>query len=259
MPGSTVGENTDDGSPQSILYQLRDETLRGTLPPGTQLRQANLAERFGASRIPVREALRQLEAEGLVSYQLNRGAVVIAMSTSEICELLDIRAALESSAAKLAVPNIVSADIELMKRILASYDIATTPVEWAECNRQFHLALCAPSNNERLKKMIEEYCLSMTNRYPAVRGELPTESIREQSSASLDQCTQKEFETLLRLNAAYRDKFGFPFILAVRGHDRHDIIACFETSMNNSRAEELRASMDQIYKIARLRLEDLVR
>ena len=130
-----------------------------------------------------------------MSYQLNRGAVVIAMSTSEICELPDIRAALESYAAKLAVPNMVSADIELMKRILASYGIATTPVGWAECNRQLHLASCAPSNNERLKKMIEEYCLSMTNRYAAVRG-----------------------------------------------HDRHGIVACFEASMNNSRAGELPAA-----------------
>jgi 2-oxo-4-hydroxy-4-carboxy-5-ureidoimidazoline decarboxylase len=100
--------------------------------------------------------------------------------------------------------------------------------------------------------------LALINAHPelagkaAVRGELTAQSTREQSSAGLDQCTQEEFETLLRLNAAYREKFGFPFILAVRGHDRHGIIACFEARMNNSRAEELRASMDQIYKIARL-------
>ncbi|MEX3917348.1 FCD domain-containing protein [Paraburkholderia sp. BR10872] len=62
-----------------------------------------------------------------------------------------------------------------MKRILAAYDAASSPAEWAECNRQFHLALCAPANNARLRKMIEEYCLSTTNRYPHLRMSLDTE------------------------------------------------------------------------------------
>jgi DNA-binding GntR family transcriptional regulator len=191
--------------PQIIRDQLRDEILRGTLPPGTQLRQENLAERFGASRIPVREALRQLEAEGLVSYQLNRGAVVIAMSTTEILELLDIRAALESYAAKLAVPNMVAADIDLMKRILASYDVATTPAEWAECNRQFHLALCAPSNNERLRKLIEEYCLSTTNRYPHLRMSLDArkDEVQRDHHAIVDACRRRAVDEVVALLAQH--------------------------------------------------------
>ena len=68
----------------------------------------------------------------------------------------------------------------------------------------------------------------------------------------------EEFDRLVTLNAAYREKFGFPFILAVRGYDRHGIIANFETRVNNSRADELRASLDQIYRIARFRLDDLI-
>ncbi|SEI93512.1 2-oxo-4-hydroxy-4-carboxy-5-ureidoimidazoline decarboxylase [Paraburkholderia diazotrophica] len=106
--------------------------------------------------------------------------------------------------------------------------------------------------------------LALINAHPelagkaAVRGELTAESTREQSGAGLDQCTQEEFDTLLRLNAAYREKFGFPFILAVRGYDRHGIIANFESRVSNSRADELRASLDQIYRIARFRLDDLI-
>ncbi|MGF6632943.1 2-oxo-4-hydroxy-4-carboxy-5-ureidoimidazoline decarboxylase [Paraburkholderia sp. MM6662-R1] len=92
----------------------------------------------------------------------------------------------------------------------------------------------------------------------AVRGELTAESTREQSGAGLAQCTQEEFDKLHALNHAYREKFGFPFILAVRGYDRHGIIADFESRVNNSRADELRASLDQIYRIARLRLDDLI-
>ncbi|WJF89150.1 2-oxo-4-hydroxy-4-carboxy-5-ureidoimidazoline decarboxylase [Paraburkholderia bonniea] len=92
----------------------------------------------------------------------------------------------------------------------------------------------------------------------AVRGELTDESTREQSGAGLNLCTQEEFDKLLRLNATYRKKFGFPFILAVRGYDRHGIIKNFEARINHSYAEELRASLDQIYRIARFRLDDLI-
>ena len=110
----------------------------------------------------------------------------------------------------------------------------------------------------------DETQLALINAHPelagkaAVRGELTAESTREQSGAGLAQCTQQEFDKLLALNAAYRAKFGFPFILAVRGYDRHGIIANFEARVNNSRADELRASLDQIYRIARLRLDDLI-
>ncbi|WP_321961582.1 2-oxo-4-hydroxy-4-carboxy-5-ureidoimidazoline decarboxylase [Paraburkholderia sp. J7] len=106
--------------------------------------------------------------------------------------------------------------------------------------------------------------LALINAHPelagkaAVRGELTAESTREQSGAGLNQCTQEEFDKLLALNSAYREKFGFPFILAVRGYDRHGIIANFEARVNNSRADEMRASLDQIYRIARFRLDELI-
>lgn len=92
----------------------------------------------------------------------------------------------------------------------------------------------------------------------AVRGELSAESTREQSSAGLAHCTQHEFDTLQALNTAYRAKFGFPFIVAVRDHDRRGIIANFEARVHNTRADELRTNLQQIYRIARLRLDDLI-
>jgi 2-oxo-4-hydroxy-4-carboxy-5-ureidoimidazoline decarboxylase len=110
----------------------------------------------------------------------------------------------------------------------------------------------------------EDRQLALINAHPelagkaAVRGELTAESTREQSGAGLNLCTQEEFDRLQSLNAQYREKFGFPFILAVRGYDRHGIIANFEARVNNSRADELRASLDQIYRIARFRLDDLI-
>ncbi|QGZ61387.1 2-oxo-4-hydroxy-4-carboxy-5-ureidoimidazoline decarboxylase [Paraburkholderia acidisoli] len=106
--------------------------------------------------------------------------------------------------------------------------------------------------------------LALINAHPelagkaAVRGELTAESTREQSGAGLGQCTQEEFDKLHALNRQYREKFGFPFILAVRGYDRHGIIANFESRVNNDRAQEVRASLDQIYRIARFRLDELI-
>lgn len=152
---------------QDIRDQLREDILSGVLPAGTQLRQDALAERFNASRIPVREALRQLEAEGLISHQLNRGAVVAGMSVEQICELLDIRVALECHAARLAVPNMVERDFQAMETILQAYSEAQSIPEWAEHNRRFHLALSAPANNKRLLRLIEEFCLN-TDRYTHV-------------------------------------------------------------------------------------------
>jgi 2-oxo-4-hydroxy-4-carboxy-5-ureidoimidazoline decarboxylase len=106
--------------------------------------------------------------------------------------------------------------------------------------------------------------LALVNAHPelagkaAVSGDLTAESTREQSGAGLAQCSQEEFDKLQRLNQAYRDRFGFPFILAVRGYDRAGIIANFEARVSNTRAEELRESLEQIYRIVRFRIDDLV-
>ena len=92
----------------------------------------------------------------------------------------------------------------------------------------------------------------------AVRGELTAESTREQSGAGLNQCSPEEFARLQALNAQYNEKFGFPFILAVRSYDRHGIIDNFSERVENDRDTELRASLEQIHRIAGFRLADLI-
>ncbi|EYS93309.1 OHCU decarboxylase [Cupriavidus sp. SK-4] len=92
----------------------------------------------------------------------------------------------------------------------------------------------------------------------AVRGELTAESTREQSGAGLNLCTPEEFDRLQALNAAYNQKFGFPFILAVRGYDRHGIIAEFARRLENTPQQELQTCINQIHRIAQFRLDDLV-
>ena len=91
-----------------------------------------------------------------------------------------------------------------------------------------------------------------------VRRELTADSRFEQSGAGLDQCSPAEFERLHALNADYLARFGFPFILAVKGYDREGIIARFEQRLKNDPAIEFQEALAQIGKIARFRLEALL-
>lgn len=92
----------------------------------------------------------------------------------------------------------------------------------------------------------------------AMAGQVTAESAREQAGAGLDLCGSADLDTLQRLNRRYVQKFGFPFILAVRGYDRRGIIAELERRTESSAAQEREESLRQIYRIARFRLQDLI-
>jgi OHCU decarboxylase len=91
----------------------------------------------------------------------------------------------------------------------------------------------------------------------AIAGDLTEASRSEQASAGLDRCTPEEFRRFHELNEAYKAKFGFPFILAVAGKTRHDILAAFEARVGNDRDAEFRTALEEIGKIARIRVEAL--
>ena len=91
----------------------------------------------------------------------------------------------------------------------------------------------------------------------AVRGELTVSSTSEQSSAGLGECTAEEFENFQKYNAAYKEKFGFPFIKAVKNSNRHEILAGFKNRLGNSADEEFKTALLEIDKIAAFRLEEL--
>ncbi|NEX62562.1 2-oxo-4-hydroxy-4-carboxy-5-ureidoimidazoline decarboxylase [Noviherbaspirillum galbum] len=92
----------------------------------------------------------------------------------------------------------------------------------------------------------------------AIRGELTAESTREQKGAGLDQCTPEEFDRLQALNRAYREKFGFPFIIAVKGHTRQSILAAMSSRLQHDRERELRECVEQVIQIGRFRIAELV-
>ena len=90
-----------------------------------------------------------------------------------------------------------------------------------------------------------------------VAGELTVDSTEEQSKAGLDQCTADEFEKFQSLNASYKEKFGFPFIMAVRESKRSQILDAFASRLDNDYGEEFETALQEIHKIARLRLTAL--
>lgn len=92
----------------------------------------------------------------------------------------------------------------------------------------------------------------------AIRGELTDASTREQSGAGLNQCSAEEFAELTKMNSAYNARFGFPFILAVRGHTRSTIIANMRERLGSNPAAEIATALRQIERIAIFRLRDLL-
>src|SRR3954453_19675644 len=97
---------------------LRERILRGDYPEGEPLRQDALADELGVSRIPVREALRQLEAEGVVTFNPHRGAVVSSLSLDEIHELFELRADIESDRLNRAVPRMAKEQLDRAVEVL---------------------------------------------------------------------------------------------------------------------------------------------
>jgi OHCU decarboxylase len=91
----------------------------------------------------------------------------------------------------------------------------------------------------------------------AIEGTLTRRSRREQASAGLDRLTPDEYTAFTRLNSAYRERFGFPFVVCVREHTKESILRVAGERLEHTRDEEVRVALEEIAKIARLRLEDL--
>ena len=143
-------------TPTAVARVLRQAILEGVLKDGQALPQDELAAQFGLSRIPIREALRQLEGEGLVSVQPHRGAVVSSLSRDELQEMCDIRLALESLALRLAIARMDTETLAqactILVRIDDEQDVAT---HWSAYNWQFHSTLYAPAQRPRLLALIK--------------------------------------------------------------------------------------------------------
>lgn len=142
-------------TPQLIARAIRESIMQGSLVAGEQLFQDDIATQFGVSRIPVREALRQLEAEGLVTFYPNRGAIVTELSALEVREIYEIRISLETLALRLAMENMSEEDLKRAEDILNRIEEEQEASRWVDLNWQFHNALYAAAQRSRLVSMIE--------------------------------------------------------------------------------------------------------
>ncbi|AOE85901.1 GntR family transcriptional regulator [Pseudomonas sp. TCU-HL1] len=124
-----------------IAKHLRDAIIAGALAEDTPIRQDEIARAFNVSKIPVREALKRLEAEGLVLFHRNRGAVVTRISEPELAQIFEVRVILEVQAISMAVPNMTADHFKRAEAICDEFLQITDADRWAELNWAFHARL----------------------------------------------------------------------------------------------------------------------
>ena len=147
--------------------ELRRRILAGDYPGGMQLRQATLAAELGISRIPFREALIQLEAEGLVQHEAHKGAVVAAISADDVEELFEVRALLEPYLLLRSAPQLTEADFAELNAILHEYseELRRSHVgRWGELNTRLHALLYRHAGRSKALAIVDQL-LQSTDRF----------------------------------------------------------------------------------------------
>lgn len=134
---------------QQIFQAIED----GDLKPGDRLRETELAAQFGVSRTPIREAIRKLEADGIVEHMPRVGAVVRTLGQQEVVELYEMRIVLETTAASMAAKHAAAAEIRTLESLnTAMQDAAEDPIEVAALNRKFHRCIMDAARNQFLSQ-----------------------------------------------------------------------------------------------------------
>ncbi|MCP1498957.1 DNA-binding GntR family transcriptional regulator [Pseudomonas migulae] len=147
--------------PAHLARSVIEETLRaaildGRIPCGTALRQQDLADLFGVSRMPVREALRQLEAQALLNVIAHKGAVVAPLVQGDAVETYALRILLESEALRLSIPLLTHEDFERAARYIDELETEHDYTEIGRLNRLFHMAMYCKAPNRRLLRLVED-------------------------------------------------------------------------------------------------------
>jgi DNA-binding GntR family transcriptional regulator len=148
---------------EAVYDEIRMRILRGILPPASPLNQDALAPELGVSVTPVREAVRRLEAEGLVQFHAHRSVIVSPLSLGELSEIYDVRLQLDPHAAAVATTK---ASEEALVRIeqMARTEVSRDPLEQATINRAFHRSIYAESGNDLLIEILDRLW-ERTDRY----------------------------------------------------------------------------------------------
>jgi DNA-binding GntR family transcriptional regulator len=160
----------------SVAEELRRRIVSGRYGGGDQIRQEAVAAELGVSRIPIREALVQLESEGLVVIHTHKGAMVASLTAEDAVDLFEARLVLESLVLKKAVEAATPADVERVRQSLAEYEKAVKdgaePEVLSKLNWAFHTAMCAAANRPRMVGMLQSL-YTATDRYLRLQIDRP--------------------------------------------------------------------------------------
>lgn len=147
--------DTPSSATGRILQALRTQILNGEIHPGERLRQEDLAERLGGSRLPVREALRTLAAEGLVEIEANKGARVPVLDRGEVDTLYRMRERLEPLALATSLPRLTAGDLNAVEAIQARIEAGVDVIDFLTLDREFHMLTYTGCHDEQLMATIE--------------------------------------------------------------------------------------------------------
>ena len=203
---------------EQLADHLRDEIVRGALEPGEHLRLEDIAARFEVSTMPVREALRELESEGLVTIYPHRSAVVTELTAEDIEDIYDIRATLEAMATRLAVPQMTEAICQDLAGIVEQMDgqlghIATL----VKLNHRFHSTLYAASGRRHLCDLNHTLRYRTQHYLHAYMDDLGSMALaQEEHRAILDACCRRDAEEAASLVEEHVTEVGQAIVEFVR-------------------------------------------
>ena len=156
MIAETPPFDLDDSVTGRIARVLSERIISGRLVPGERLMQDHIAEEFQASHVPVREAFRKLEAQGLVVSKPRCGVRVTELDPAMVGEITEMRAVLEGLALSHALPRLREADLDAARQALADGEASGQIEVWEAANRRFHLAITAPCAMPRLMATLRD-------------------------------------------------------------------------------------------------------
>ena len=189
-----------------VADALRTTIMQGELRGGHALRQEELAEQYGVSKIPVREALFQLQSEGLVDFTPGRGAMVSQLSPADANEIYVMRIALEQVALRTAIPNLQPSDLIKAESALKQIDAGPTPVEWGDLNWEFHTTLYKPAGMPRLLETLKMWQTNVARYFFVYQQTNFREKSNEEHWAILEACQQSDADLACKLLAEHLER-----------------------------------------------------
>jgi len=206
---------------QKVYRALKTEIIKGSLKPGTKLLEGKIAEQMGVSRTPVREALKELAAEGFVKMNPNQAVVVSNASVEDVQEVLQIRGVLEGLAVRLATKIISEEEIEELEKYQKQMEYYTNKddaLAFSEMDAEFHeliLNICGNNRLIQIRKNLSDQAHRYRIRSLSVPGRLKyslkehqeiIEALKRKDAEQADRLSQKHIENVLANILAHKEK-----------------------------------------------------